>query len=105
MGVLGGAAHVFRAGLISVVRTYFTNCNVIDADLNDLLDNIVSGGSAMSAVVTGNMSVLECVFNASGGQDASQTSTGLLVLARNSSNAHVSVSRCEFVSSTIVLSV
>jgi hypothetical protein len=105
MGVLGGAAHVFRAGLISVVRTYFTNCNVIDADLNDLLDNIVSGGSAMSAVVTGNMSVLECVFDASGGRDSSQTSTGLLVLARNSSNAHVNVSSCEFISSTVVLSV
>jgi hypothetical protein len=42
-----------------------------------------------SSVVTGNMSVLECVFDASGGRDASQTTSGLLILAHNSSNAHV----------------
>jgi hypothetical protein len=105
MGVLGGAAHVFRAGQISVARTNFVNCSVIDADSDAVIDNVVSGGSAMSAVVTGNMSVLKCVFDASGGRDASQTSTGLLVLARNSSNAHASVSSCEFISSTVVLSV
>jgi hypothetical protein len=105
MGVLGGAAHVFRAGLISVVRTNFVNCRVIDADSDAVIDNVVSGGSAMSAVVTGKISVLECVFDASGGRDASQTSSGLLVLARNSSNALASVSSCEFISSTVVLSV
>jgi hypothetical protein len=105
MGVLGGAAHVFRVAHISVVRTNFTNCSVIDADSDALTGNIVSGGSAMSAVVTGNMFVLDCVFDASAGQDASQTSTGLLVLARNSSNALASVSNCEFISSTVVLRV
>jgi hypothetical protein len=101
MGVLGGAAHVFRAGQISVARTSFVNCSVIDAVNGD----VISGGSAMSVVVTGNMSVLECVFDASGGRDESQTSTGLLVLARNSSNALASVSSCEFISSMVVLSV
>ncbi len=105
MGVLGGAAHVFRAGHISVVRTNFTNCSVIDADSDAVMGNIVSGGSAMSAVVTGDMSVLDCAFDATAGQDASQTSTGLLVLARNSSNAIVSVSNCEFISSTVVVRV
>jgi hypothetical protein len=101
MGVFGGAAHVFRAGRISVVRTNFTNCSVIDA----VIGEVISGGSAMSAVVTSNMSVRDCNFDASGGRDESQTSTGLLVLARNSSNAHASVSLCEFISSTVVLSV
>jgi hypothetical protein len=89
MGVLGGAAHVFRAGRISVARTSFTNCSVIDADSDAAVGNVISGGSALSAVVTGSMSVHECVFDASGGQDASQTSTGLLVLARNASSAHL----------------
>ncbi len=101
MGVLGGAAHVFCAGLISVVRTNFANCSVIDAVIGD----VISGGSAMSAVVTGDMFVLDCVFDASGGQDASQTSTGLLILARNSSIAFANVSNCKFISSTVVLSV
>jgi hypothetical protein len=101
MGVLGGAVHVFRAGQISVARTNFVNCRVIDAAIGD----VIAGGAAMSAVVTGNMSVLECVFDASAGRDASQTSTGLLVLARNSSNALASVSSCEFISSTVVLRV
>jgi hypothetical protein len=99
--VLGGAAHVFRAGHITVVRTNFTNCSVIDAVIGD----VISGGSAMSAVVTGSMFILDCVFDASAGQDASQTSTGLLVLARNSSNALASVSNCEFISSTVAVRV
>jgi hypothetical protein len=101
MGVLGGAAHVFRAGHITVIRTNFTNCSVIDA----VIGEVISGGTAMSAVVTGNMFVLDCVFDASGGQDASQTSNGLLVLARNSSNALTSVSNCDFISSTVVVRV
>ncbi len=105
MGVLGGAAHVFRAGHISVVGTSFTNCSVIDAVSDAVMGNIVSGGSAMSAVVTGNMSVLDCVFDATAGQDASQTSTGLLVLVLNSSNALANLSNCEFISSMVVLSV
>ena len=105
MGVLGGAVHVFRAGRISVARTTFTNCSVINADSDAAVGNVISGGSALSAVVTGSMSIHECVFDASGGQDASQTSTGLLVLARNASSAHANVTSCEFKSSTVVLSV
>jgi hypothetical protein len=105
MGVLGGAVHVFRAAYISVVRTNFTNCSVIDADSASVVVNSISGGSAMSAVVTCNMSVLDCVFDASGSQDSSQTSAGLLVLARNASNARVNVSSCNFISAAVVLSV
>ncbi len=105
LGVLGGAAHVFRAGHISVTRTSFTNCSVTNADSDATVGNVISGGSALSAVVTGSMSVFECVFDASGGRDASQTSTGLLVLARNASSAHANVTSCEFKSSTVVFSV
>jgi hypothetical protein len=60
---------------------------------------------AVFAVVTGNASIDSCVFDAGGSQDASETSTGLLVVARNSSRAHVTVSNCVFVSSTVALSV
>ena len=58
----------------------------------------------MSAIITGSLSVLNCFFDASGGQDSSATSTGLLMLARNSSDTHAYVSGCTFISSMIVLS-
>ncbi len=105
MGVLGGAAHVFRAGRIAVARTSFTNCSVINADSDAAIGDVISGGSALSAVITSSMSIHECVFDANGGRDASQTSTGLLVLARNASSAHLNILGCEFKSSTVVLSV
>jgi hypothetical protein len=105
MGVIGGAVHVFRAAYISVVQSIFTNCSVLDADSSSVVAKAISGGSAMSAVVTRNMSVLECVFDASGGRDASQTSAGLLVLARNASSAQINVSSCSFISAEVVMSV
>ena len=93
--------HLFRTAHISVVRTNFTNCSIMNA----LSGDVVSGGSAISFVVASNASVISCVFDASGSQDASETSTGLLVVARNSSHAHATVSDCVFVSSTVALSV
>ena len=101
MGVLGGAVHVLHAARISVVATNFTNCSILYAVGGD----IVSGGSAMSAVVTGSMSVISCVFDASEGRDMSETSTGLLFLARNSSRVNINVLDCEFVSSSVVVSI
>jgi hypothetical protein len=105
MGVLGGAIHIFRAAQIILIGTNFTNCNIFDADSDAAFGNVISGGSAISAVVTGKISIRECVFDSSGGRDTSRTSNGVLVLARNASNAYADVSSCEFISSTVVLSV
>ncbi len=101
MAVRGGAVHVFRAANISVAQTNFTNCSVLDA----VNGGGISGGASMSANVTGYMSVTDCVFDATGGQDASASSTGLLVFARNASNAQADVTGCTFISSTVVLNV
>lgn len=100
MMVRGGALHAIRAARISVIQTNFSNCSIIDVFNSD----IVSGGASMSAIITGSLSVLNCFFDASGGQDSSATSTGLLMLARNSSDSHAYVSGCTFISSMIVLS-
>lgn len=100
MMVRGGALHAIRAVRISVVQTNFSNCSIIDVFKSD----IVSGGASMSAVITDSLSVLNCSFDASGGRDSSATSTGLLMLARNSSDSHAYVSGCTFISSMIVLS-
>jgi hypothetical protein len=101
MVVQGGAVHVFGAAHIAAIETQFTNCSVIDA----VSGSVVGGGSSMSAVVTGSLAVRNCVFDASGSQDTSDTSTGLLVLARNASHAHVNVSSCTFIASMVALSV
>jgi hypothetical protein len=61
--------------------------------------------SAVFAVITGNASIDSCVFDAVGSQDASETSIGLLIVARNSSHAHATLSDCVFDSSTVALSV
>jgi hypothetical protein len=99
MAVRGGAIHVSRATNISVINVTFAACSVSDA----VSGAVVSGGSSMTAVVSGGLSVIDCVFDASGGQDTSETSTGLLVLARNSSRASVNMSRCRFIATTVVL--
>lgn len=101
MGVLGAAVCVRRVAHITVAQADFNICSIFDA----VSGKVVSGGSAISASVTGSMSIYGCVFDASGGEDTSQTSTGLLILARNSSHAHVNVSSCFFLSSKVVISV
>ncbi len=101
MGVLGAAVCVRRTAHITVAQADFKICSIFDAVIGD----VVSGGSAISASVTGNMSIYGCVFDASGGEDTSQTSTGLLILAQNSSHAHVNVSSCLFLSSKVAINV
>jgi hypothetical protein len=59
----------------------------------------------MSAALTRNISIDQCVFDASGGRDDSGTSAGLLVLARNSSFSLVDVSRSTFNASEVALRV
>jgi hypothetical protein len=100
LNVRGGAVSIFRAAHISVTRTNFTNCSLMDAVKSD---NFASGGSAMSAFVSSSMSIGECVFDARGGADSSQQSTGLLILASNSTIARVIVSNCVFNASAVVI--
>jgi hypothetical protein len=102
MEVRGGAVHVSRAANISVAQTNFTNCSVIGAVKGA---GGISGGASMSVNVTGYMSVTDCIFDATGGQDASSSSAGLLLFARNASSAQTYVTGCTFISSTVVLNV
>jgi hypothetical protein len=101
LAVRGGAVHVSRASNVSVIETNFTNCSVTDTASG----NVVSGGAAMSAALTRDISIEQCVFDARGGRDDSGTSAGLLVLARNSSFSRVDVSLSIFNASQVALSV
>lgn len=101
LGARGGAVHVMRAASIEVTRSIFTNCSVLDA----VSSGVVSGGSAMCTALSGDAVISHCVFDATDGRDASDTSTGLLVLAPSSSPARLNVSRCVFMSPTVVLTV
>jgi hypothetical protein len=101
MGARGGAVHVLRAASIAVIQTNFTNCSV----LNAVSSGVVSGGSAMCTVLSGDTCINKCVFDATAGEDSSETSNGLLVLARSTSLARLNVSHCVFMSSTVVISI
>ena len=101
LAVRGGALHVSRASSVSVIRTNFTNCSVTKTADGD----VVSGGAAVSTTLTRNVFIDECIFDATGGQDKSGTSAGLLVLARNSSSSWVSVSQSKFTASAVAFSV
>lgn len=105
MGVRGGALHVSHFAQISVIQTNFTNCSIIDAVSSAVVGNTVSGGAAMSALLAGNVSINGCIFDATGGRDMSETSTGLLLLSRSASKYFASVSHSLFMSSTVVLGV
>jgi hypothetical protein len=104
MAVQGGAVHVSRAARVSVTGTNFTNCSITGAIGSDS-SSVISGGSSMVTTLTRNVSINQCVFDSSEGQDASGTSTGLLILSANSSGAHVLVAGSTFVSSAVVFSV
>ena len=101
LAVTGGAVHASRSSSVSVIETNFTNCSVTDTASGD----VVSGGAAMSAALTRDIFIDQCVFDARGSRDDSGTSAGLLVLARNSSFSRVDVSRSIFNASEVVLSV
>jgi len=98
MGARGGAVHVMRAACIEVTRTMFTNCSIVNA----VSGGVASGGSAMCAAFSGDAVINECVFDATDGQDASESSNGLLVLALSTSLVQCNVSRCDFMSSMVV---
>jgi hypothetical protein len=102
LAVRGGAVYVSRALSATVVQTNFTNCSVTDTASGD----VVSGGAAVCAVLlTRDFSINQCVFDASGSQDKSGTSAGLLVIARNSSSSRVDVSHSVFTASAVMISV
>jgi hypothetical protein len=107
LAVRGGAVAVSGAAVVSVVKTNFSNCSIINA--GDLSGGragtiVVSGGAGLSVALAKTTSVDACAFDAVGGQDDSRTSSGLLVLANRSSD-FVQVSSTSFVSSVVALSV
>jgi hypothetical protein len=84
-GALAVEAGVSASSLVELSSCRFFNCAVV-------------------AVVTASVSINSCAFHSSASQAANEPSTGLLVVARNSSHAHAIVSNCEFFSPTVALS-
>jgi hypothetical protein len=106
MAVRGGAVAVYRATSVSVVSSTFTNCSISAASPSSSVETaVVSGGAGMSVVLAQNVSIERCLFDATGGQDVSGTSTGLLVLASNSQRSMVSTQSTSFKSSSVALNV
>ncbi len=101
MGVRGGAVHISRSSYISIYRTNFSNCNIMHAFVGDA----VSGGTAISTVITTGVSIDQCFFDEDEDQETSETSTSLLILARNLSHAVANVTDCVFNSSAVTIKV
>ncbi len=105
LGVRGGAVAVSRATYVSLRNSNFTNCSIADVvSSNSMSDTVVSGGAGVSVALAFSTSVHSCNFDATGGRDQSGSSTGLLVLAQQSSGS-VEVSGSSFRSSAVALSV
>jgi len=105
LAVRGGAIAVSRAASVSVAGSTFISCSIADAFDNQFNNTVVSGGAVMSVVLAQNVSINQCLFDAAGGQDASKTSTGLLILAPTSSSATISMTSTSFKSSSAALNV
>ena len=105
LAVRGGAVAVSRAASVSVTGSAFINCSIADAFDNQFSNVVVCGGAGMSVVLAQNVSINQCLFDATAGQDASKTSTGLLILAPNSSSSTISMASTSFESSSAALNV
>ena len=106
MAVRGGAVAVYRATSVSVVSSTFTNCSISAASPSSSVQTaVVSGGAGMSVVLAQNVSIERCLFDATGGQDDSAISTGLLVLASNSQRSMINTQSASFKSSSVALNV
>jgi hypothetical protein len=106
IAVRGGAVYVSRATSVVVSNSEFVSCAIEGAlASNDIDRTVISGGAAVSVALVANVSVVNCEFRAIGDLDSSRTSTGLLVLAFNSSRSSAHVEGTTFESSVVVLSV
>jgi hypothetical protein len=108
MAVRGGAVAVSRAAIVSVSGSTFNKCSITDAgSSSDSSGGVVSGGAGLCVSLAQNISILSCQFDATGGQDTSQTSTGLLILVSSNTSArtHIEVSGTSMQSSSVIFSV
>jgi hypothetical protein len=101
LAVRGGAVAVFRAASAVIRNSKFINCNVTDAALFQLQDDVVvSGGAGASLSLVTHVSIENCEFNAVDGEDSSGTSKGLLVLASDTFLSRTNVVNTTFESQT-----
>jgi hypothetical protein len=106
LAVRGGAVAVSRVVSVSVTASIFINCSLTDAAIsNQFSSAAVSGGSGMSVVLARNAYIDQCLFDAGGGQDSSGTSTGVFIIASNSSRTNLSISRTSMLSPAVALNV
>jgi hypothetical protein len=106
LAVRGGAVAVFGAASFSVTGSRFTSCNIHGTySSSSSIDKPVSGGAGVSASLTQAVVIDRCLFDAAGGQDASETSAGLLVLAMNEVRSNVVITQASMKSSSLVLNV
>jgi hypothetical protein len=106
LAVRGGAVAVSRVSSVSVTASIFMSCSLTDAAIsNQFSSAAVSGGSGMSVVLARNASIDQCLFDAASGQDSSGTSTGVFIIASNSSRTHLSMSRTSMRSPSVTLNV
>jgi hypothetical protein len=105
LAVRGGAVAVFGTSSISITGSNFTNCSIAGALSASMRGIYVSGGAGISAVLSDNVFIDRCHFDASGGQDASETSIGVLVLASNADRSAVNISQTSTTSSSVAINV
>jgi hypothetical protein len=113
VAVRGGAVAISRASYVQVTSSTFINCNIMDAlvkqDWNGTKRNgvftVVSGGAGMSVALARNVLIDGCTFHTAGGQDSSEASIGLLILASDSTPSRTNISDTAFSSSSVVLNV
>ena len=100
LAVRGGAVAVDGVSAVTVKKSIFINCQILDASRNSTIGAIVSGGAGMSVGFVRDINIQHCTFNATNGRDSSGSSTGLLVLAPLSTRLHIK--DCQFVSNETV---
>jgi len=86
--VRGGAVSVAEAAVASIEDSQFFNCSITKALKSYSRSNelqSVNGGAGASLSFALNVSVLRCIFDATGDVDESGVSAGLLVLFSESS--------------------
>ena len=101
--VRGGAVDVSHAASVVVRNTSFDKCQVLDSLKSGAVGEIVSGGAGLSVALAKTVRVQQSRFDATNGQDSSQTSTGLLILTADALRTHVHVQDTSFESKAAVL--
>jgi hypothetical protein len=101
--VRGGSIAVLHVASVVLTNTTFIRSRVLDANRDGSIGGVVSGGAGLSVAHAKNVRVQQCVFDATDGQDSSETSTGLLVLASDSSRTRMDIAGTSFISPSVVL--